>query len=420
MSTALLPLSTRIPLFREFPSDDQGWQTRIAQIDPKRYALTRNHLHGAVTGLSPYLTHGYLSLTEAAQAIRQRVPLSTDEKLFSEFCWRSFFHHVWSHKDHAIFSDLRPGLSGIGYDDVLPADIRQGRTGLPVIDQAVRQLYTTGYLHNHARMWLASYVIHLRHIHWRAGADWLYSHLLDGDLASNHLSWQWVAGTFSVKPYLFNADNVAKYAPPEWHCAGSPLDTSYEALEMIARGQDRHGQRAFELLPHHPAGHIERIEEPALYHTPPAAPQKTVALTALIELLQSRSEIASLELVHAWALRCTSTVQRSQEQLLRLGVIHLPEHAQWPWSERRWNFVLDRMSQICDVIFLGDLAALQSLNRTKTSLYCYLSAGQNDTMKAISRLNPTWCETTPLVTEPSQLCESFSKYFRHTNKPWSS
>ena len=402
---------------QEFPPDDQGWQTRIAQIDPKRYALTRNHLNGAVTGLSPYLTHGYLSLTEAAQAIRQRVPLSTDEKLFSEFCWRSFFHHVWSHKDHAIFSDLRPGPSGVEYNDVLPVDIRQGRTGLPVIDQAVRQLYTTGYLHNHARMWLASYVIHLRYIHWRAGADWLYSHLLDGDLASNHLSWQWVAGTFSAKPYLFNADNVAKYAPPEWHCAGSPLDTSYEALEMIARGEHRHGQHAFELLAHHPAAQTQRIEEPALYHAPPVDPRQAVTLPALAEHLQSRSEIAAVELVHPWALRRTSNVQHARERLLRLGVIHMPEHAQWPWSERRWNFVLDRMSQICDAIFLGDLAALQSLSRTKTPFYCYSITDQNDTMKAISRLNPTWCEGTPIVTEPSQLCESFSKYFRHTNKP---
>ena len=79
-------------------------------------------------------------------------------------------------------------------------------------DAWVAELKHTGYLHNHARMWLASYVVHLRKVHWRAGADWLYAHLLDGDLASNHLSWQWVAGTGSHKPYLFNAENVARIA----------------------------------------------------------------------------------------------------------------------------------------------------------------------------------------------------------------
>ena len=400
---------------QEFPPNDPGWQMRIAQIDPKGYALTRNHLTGAVTRLSPYLTHGYLSLTEAVQAIRERVPLSAEDKLFSEFCWRSFFHHVWSHKGDAILNDLRPGLPDVVYRDALPADIRQGRTGLPVIDQSVRQLYSSGYLHNHARMWLASYVIHLRHIHWRAGADWLYGHLLDGDLASNHLSWQWVAGTFSTKPYLFNADNVAKFAPKEWHCARSPIDTSYERLEMIARGLDKHGQHAFAQLAHDAAAEPQRIDEPALYSRPPVDLPKAMTLSALTERLHARSEVASVELVHAWALRSSSKVRYSREQRIRLGVIHLPEHVQWPWSERRWNFVLDRMSEICDVIFLGDLTALQSLNLTKNSLYCQSIAGQNETMKAISKLNPIWCESAPLVTEPSQLCESFSKYARQTN-----
>ena len=84
-------------------------------------------------------------------------------------------------------------------------------------------------------MWLASYVVHLRKVHWRAGADWLVAHLLDGDLASNHLSWQWEAGTGSNKPYLFNADNVARYAPAQWHSAGSVIDASYETLDAMAR-----------------------------------------------------------------------------------------------------------------------------------------------------------------------------------------
>ena len=97
---------------------------------------------------------------------------------------------------------------------------------MPVIDEAVRTLFATGTLHNHARMWLASSVVHVRKVHWRVGADWLYGHLLDGDLASNHLSWQWVAGTGSRKPYLFNAGNVARYAPAAWHSPGSVIDTT--------------------------------------------------------------------------------------------------------------------------------------------------------------------------------------------------
>ena len=95
----------------------------------------------------------------------------------------------------------------------MPQDVLTGCTGITVIDEAVRTLYRTGYLHNHARMWLASYLVHLRKTDWKAGAMWMYRHLLDGDLASNALSWQWVAGTLTGKPYLFNAENVERYAP---------------------------------------------------------------------------------------------------------------------------------------------------------------------------------------------------------------
>jgi deoxyribodipyrimidine photo-lyase len=398
-----------------FPPDDTGWQSRISLINPLRYADTRNHLDGAVTGLSPYLTHGYLSLSETVEVIRQGTSLSTNDKLFSEFCWRSFFHHVWAHKGTAIFSDIRPPSSEVSYRQTLPRDIREGCTGLPVIDEAVRQLYQTGYLHNHARMWLASYVVHLRHTHWRAGADWLYSHLLDGDFASNHLSWQWVAGTFSTKPYLFNADNVAKYAPKEWQCKGSPLDTSYEALENIAFGRDQHGQELFEDLSRR-ATTAQKAEEPRLHDKPPSEPSTGISPAGLAKLLRSRPEIAFIELVHAWALRAISPVRQPREQTLRLGVIHLPEHAQWPWSSRRWNFVLNRMSDICDVVFIGDVSDLKSVIPVETSLCCQWVSGQNETIKAIATFNPRWLEVTPLVSEPSHLCESFSKYVRHTNK----
>jgi len=85
-------------------------------------------------------------------------------------------------------------------------------------------------------MWLASYVVHMRKVHWRTGADWLHGHLLDGDLASNHLSWQWVAGTGSSKLYIFNADNVARYAPASWHSPGTVIDTSPTRRSTAWRG----------------------------------------------------------------------------------------------------------------------------------------------------------------------------------------
>jgi len=216
---------------------------RIAAIDAEAYARTRNALDGAVTGLSPWITHGIVSPGEvlagaiaAHAAAGRRTPIGLQHRLVMELGWREYFRHVWHHRGDAILRSLHEGmLPGAAYADAVPDDVRQARTGVPVIDRAVRTLHDRGHLHNHARLWLASYLVHLRKVHWRAGADWLWPRLLDGDLASNHLSWQWVAATGSRKPYLFNAENVARHAPPEWHSPGSVLDTDYDRLEHIAR-----------------------------------------------------------------------------------------------------------------------------------------------------------------------------------------
>jgi deoxyribodipyrimidine photo-lyase len=162
---------------------------RLAAVRPGDYARSRNHIEGAVTGLSPYLSHGLLNLPEVLKGVLESGPLTVGHKLVYELGWREFFRHVWAHEGDGILESLHEGpLPEAAYARELPEDIRCASTGVPVIDQAVRTLYATGTLHNHARMWLASYVVHLRRVHWRAGADWLVAHLLDGDLASNHLS----------------------------------------------------------------------------------------------------------------------------------------------------------------------------------------------------------------------------------------
>ncbi len=209
---------------------------RLSAVNPTAYARTRNALDGAVTRLSPYLTHGVLSLREVYETVHARNPLDAKHKFVFELGWRAYWHHVWEHLGDGIHQSIHTGLlPDDAYEPEMPDDVLEARTGIPAVDLAVRELYETGYIHNHARMWLASYVVHLRKVHWHAGAQWMLGHLLDGDVASNHLSWQWVAGTGSSKPYLFNADNVAKYAPAHWHSPGTAIDTSYEALDVVAR-----------------------------------------------------------------------------------------------------------------------------------------------------------------------------------------
>ena len=223
----------------------QAAKLRLDAVRPDDYARTRNALEGAVTRLSPYLTHGLLSLADVYTAVNARHALPAQHKLVFELGWRAYYRHVWQHLGEGIGQSLHAGLlPESAYLQEMPPDVLQARTGIPAIDLAVQTLYETGYLHNHARMWLASYVVHLRKVHWHVGAQWMLGHLLDGDHASNHLSWQWVAGTGSSKPYLFNADNVAKYAPADWHSPGTAIDVSYETMDALARRPERGGNTA--------------------------------------------------------------------------------------------------------------------------------------------------------------------------------
>ena len=401
-----------------FLPTDEAVQARLSSVHVANYSRTRNHLDGAVTYLSPYLTHGFVSLAEVVESTRKKQSLEPSDKLFSEFAWRAFFHHVWSHLGDDIFQSIRPGLQDVNYQHELPRDVIEARTGLAVIDMAVQTLYATGYLHNHARMWLASYLVHLRHIHWRVGADWLYGHLLDGDLASNHLSWQWVASTFSVKPYLFNAENVARYAPSDWHCPTSLLDTSYEHLEAMARGHDEKARQRFDTRHSKRTQELNVTELPQLYAAPPADLLSKDVLHSPVEVQNFIHALASenitrLELTHAWSLRRESLASNLQVgRTRRLGFIHLPSRQTFPWSARRWRFVIERLQSVCDDVFLGDITELLRFLPQGLALFSQDSLGCLETKRLLAHHGVHWLTPYPFLTEPKRLCNSFSRYIR--------
>jgi deoxyribodipyrimidine photo-lyase len=306
---------------------------RIARVRPTAYARSRNHLDGAVTGLSPYLTHGLITLHDVLAGVLEREPLPVQHKLVFELGWREFFRHAWAHQGEQILQSLHEGpRADAAYARTLPADIREARTGVPAIDQAVKTLYATGTLHNHARMWLASYVVHLRHVHWRAGADWLVAHLLDGDLGSNHLSWQWVAGTGSHKPYLFNAENVARYAPPAWHSEGTVVDQPYEAL-------DRAAHAAHAVAGPGPAT-AAATPEPALHGAPPPGLHLGAPDAATAARLRGRE----VWLVHPWAIRPAPAEVPADAVVV--GLYLEEQHTAWPWPAARWRWVDDAMANV--------------------------------------------------------------------------
>jgi len=204
---------------------------KLNSIDAVTYARNRDFLNGAVTHLSPYLRHGCLTLSETFAAVKKRFGLDA-EMLLTELTRRDYWRQVWFAEGSAIYSEMEPPKVAIAYAPLTDA-VMQGKTGLPCMDAFIGDLLTTGYVHNHARMWLASYIVHHLKMDWRAAADWFEAHLLDGDVASNHLSWQWVASTFSSKPYYFNKESLARYTGAKY-CANCkvkcPFDDSYEAL----------------------------------------------------------------------------------------------------------------------------------------------------------------------------------------------
>ena len=212
---------------------------QLQLINPKAYCRTRNYLAGDVTFLSAYIRHGMLSLNQVSDYAKSLVDNTKDiEKFIQELAWRDFWQRIYYHYPDYITSDIEPyktGFLAADYQQVLPTDIDDASTPNACINQFITQLKQTGYLHNHARMYLASYIVHWKRICWQAGARWMHHYLVDGDLASNHLSWQWVASTFSNKPYIFNLDNVRKYADSSINTSSvdnPELDYSYEVLSV--------------------------------------------------------------------------------------------------------------------------------------------------------------------------------------------
>ncbi len=141
---------------------------KLAAIDPIAYANTRNYGDGAITRLSPYIHHGILSLNEVRNHALTRCsePVQIG-KFIQELGWRDFWQRVLARHPEFAWHDAEPYKTGFDagdYAETLPDDIRQGETGVACIDAFIRELTATGFIHNHARMYLASYIVHFRRV----------------------------------------------------------------------------------------------------------------------------------------------------------------------------------------------------------------------------------------------------------------
>jgi deoxyribodipyrimidine photo-lyase len=177
-----------------------------------RYADDRDVPGGTTTSmLSPHLRFGEISPFRVWHAAAARVAeggrmVRAVEKFHAELGWREFAWHLLHHAPDLATRNFQPRFDDFPWADGEEAAVaawRRGRTGVPIVDAGLRQLWTTGWMHNRVRMIVASFLVKHLLVDWRVGEAWFWDTLVDADQANNPASWQWVAGTGAdAAPYV--------------------------------------------------------------------------------------------------------------------------------------------------------------------------------------------------------------------------
>jgi deoxyribodipyrimidine photo-lyase len=214
-----IPASPALPASVPFPAGEAEAQRRLrafiqgddAAITRYRNDRNRPDLEGT-SRLSPYLRFGMLSARQAVTASRTaRQAARTSDACYgadtwlSELIWREFYVAILDHFPHVRRGSFQRHYDRIPWanDETDFAAWRQGRTGYPIVDAAMRQLVQTGWMHNRTRMIVASFLVKDLLIDWRWGERFFMQHLLDGDPANNNGGWQWTAGVGTdAAPYF--------------------------------------------------------------------------------------------------------------------------------------------------------------------------------------------------------------------------
>ena len=218
-----IPGEPRLPPAVPFVPGEAEAQRRLSlfvdQDDPAiyRYGEGRNRIDEEGTSrLSPYLRFGMLSARQVAVAAYSAVESAPNPSAqasagawLNEIIWREFYISILYHFPDVLKQAFRAGLRDIQWrnDEREFAAWCAGRTGYPVVDAAMRQLNETGWMHNRARMIVASFLVKDLLTDWRWGEQWFMRHLVDGDPAANNGGWQWTAGVGTdAAPYfrIFN------------------------------------------------------------------------------------------------------------------------------------------------------------------------------------------------------------------------
>lgn len=197
----------------------------------------------ATSKLSPHLHFGEISPKYIWHQVQSYLTVSQDnltgaQHFLSELGWREFSYHLLFHAQHLPFQAFRPEFESFPWqtDERDLKAWQHGKTGIPVVDAGMRELWHTGYMHNRVRMIVASFLTKNLLISWQKGSEWFWDTLVDADLANNSASWQWVAGSAAdAAPYfrIFNPVTQGEKFDPEgnyvrkWVPELSRLETKY-------------------------------------------------------------------------------------------------------------------------------------------------------------------------------------------------
>ncbi|RED13861.1 FAD-binding domain-containing protein [Pontivivens insulae] len=183
--------------------------------------------------LSPWLRHRLVTEEEVLRVAAMQGGYEACEKFVQEVFWRGYFKG-WLEQRPFIWQRYLDALDSAQIELSKDRTLRhrytaavEGRTGIECFDHWAQELEQGGWLHNHARMWMASIWIFTLNLPWALGADWFLRHLVDGDPASNTLSWRWVAGLHTRgKTYLADPDNIRRFTKGQFHPAGQLSDVA--------------------------------------------------------------------------------------------------------------------------------------------------------------------------------------------------
>ena len=207
-------------LYRHWQPGETGAQARLhAALDGALHDYPRSRDLPALDGttrLSPHLHFGELSPRQVWFAVRAWAAgtsapgcIEAQEAFLRQLAWREFAQHLLHHFPQTAQQPLDGRFAYVSWNDDAHAlrAWQRGRTGIPIVDAGMRELWATGWMHNRVRMLVASFLTKNLRIHWLQGARWFWDTLVDADLANNTLGWQWVAGCGAdAAPYfrIFN------------------------------------------------------------------------------------------------------------------------------------------------------------------------------------------------------------------------